>query len=181
MAVALRAVAKSLPTMQRAARLFDAVVERLADRGFLDPSFAMFECERHLYLSDAVRPSWFAATSFLEHRFVNRGELVVVGLDAPTAPPTTPPDPDIVPTGPFMRAGKVVLREGPAYVSVEYSDRGLRSSGVHAGGDTFLFGYRPDSSPFVVAPLARPPTLAPHSTLCRQDVPAGPWTRSPTW
>src|SRR5207253_2008531 len=110
MITALRAVHKSVPTMQKAAQLVDGVLERLGGRAFIDPSFAQLDYERHVYLADAEHPGWFFGAPILEHRFVNR---VVVDENGKRIEPKPSADvPDIVPTGPLMRAGDLVLREG---------------------------------------------------------------------
>jgi len=170
---AQRAIIGAVPTMHHAAELLDALIAALGDRAWIDPSWTAYD--RRVYVRDSDRAEWIVATSVLEHRFVDRHELKIA-LSADASAPAPRPAPDIVPEGPLMRTGDLFLREGSACLQIGYDERGLLREVLETGGDFFVCGYRAETVPHTIDPLARPPTVMPHSVLCRADIPDPSWS-----
>lgn len=183
---AQKAVIRSLFTMDRAVELFDRVVDHLGDRGWIDPEGG--GTRRRLYVRDADHADWLLPIPLLEHAwlagigqmslgtFVNSG--AVNPEDAPEDwkpgdAPWWPQDaePDILPQNPNMHGGSLKLAEGTGYVEIEYDDRGVRARACwSSGGDTFWYARAFNTRPWVIDPLARPPTLMPFSLACRPEL-----------
>jgi hypothetical protein len=91
----------------------------------------------------------------------------------PGDPPWWPqePEPDILPQNRNMCGGSLKIAEGTASVEIEYDDRGVRASAQwSAGGDMFCYARSFNVRPYVIDPLARPPSPMPFSMLCRSDL-----------
>jgi len=131
------ALQRSLPTMHDAIGLFDAVVEALGERGWLDPEGG--EQRRLLLVRDPEDREWVVPTALFEHCWAGtRGEHqlgpvmvnpdAVLPVDAPDDyQPGDPwfrerdPEPEVFPQGPEMRAGDLQLAEGPRHWRVKYA------------------------------------------------------------
>jgi hypothetical protein len=183
---AQKAVVRSLFTMDRAVELFDRVVAHLGERAWIDPEGG--ETRRRCYLRDREDPDWLLPVPLLEHAwiagigqmvigtFVNSG--AVTAEDAPQGwtpgdEPFWPLDPtlDILPQSPNMQGGSLKIAEGTGSVEIEYDDRGVRASASwSACGDIFWYGRAFNTRPWVIDPLARPPTPMPFSLACRPEL-----------
>ncbi len=186
---ATRALVRSLPTMHHALELFDAVVQLVGDRGWLDPEGG--EQRRRLLVRDPEHPDWLVPGPLLEHCWSGvRGELrgpsfinpnAVRPADAPDGwKPGDPwygeqdPEPALYPRGPDMRAGDIQIAAGPLTLRVKFDERGLELESVTSSTDPFSWARYHAVKPFVVDPLARPPTQPPLPILSRDDLdPAG--------
>ncbi len=180
------ALQRSLTTMHDALRLFDAVVDALGDRGWLDPEGG--EQRRRLLVRDAEHTEWVVPTALVEHCWAGtRGEHqlgpvminpdAVLPIDAPDDyKPGDPwfrerdPEPEVYPHGPDMRAGDLQLSEGPRHWRVKYDDRGLKYEYLVTAGDSFTWIRYDTVRPYAHDPLARPPDVPPISLLCRPDL-----------
>lgn len=183
---AQKAVVRSLMTMDRAAALFDRVVEALGGRAWIDPEGG--GTRHRLYVRDAEHPEWLLPVPLLEHAwlagigqmtlgtFVNSG--AVKPEDAPEGwepgdPPWWPVDaePDILPQNRDMQGGSLKIAEGTGHVEIKYDDRGLRSESCwSSGGDSFWYARAFNTRPWVIDPFARPPTPRPFSLACRPEL-----------
>ena len=179
------AITRSLPTMHHALRLFEAVVEHLGERAWLDPEGG--DQRQRLLLRDVEHSDWLVPVPLVEHCWSGaRGEHslgtfinpnAVIPADAPEGwKPGDPwygevdPEPEVYPEGPDMRAGEFAIAEGPAYFRVCYDDRGLKGETQSSATDNYTFARYDALRPYTVDPLARPPTAAPLSLLCRDDL-----------
>ncbi len=183
------AVVRSLPTMHHALRLFDAVLEQLGDRGWVDPEGG--QQRRRLHVRDPEHPDWIVPGPLLEHCWAGvRGEMTgpvffnadaVIPADAPEDwKPGDPwfgerdPEPALYPRGPDMRAGDLQIAEGPLHIRVKYDDQGLKFQTLLSSTDSFSWARYQGVKPYVIDPLSRPPTLPPLPILSRSDLdPAG--------
>ena len=183
---AQKAVVRSLLTMDRAVALFERVHDRLGERAWIDPEGG--GTRRRLYLRDAEHPDWLLPIPLLEHAWVaglgqvSLGTFVNSGAvnpeDAPEGwepgdEPWWPQDaePDILPQNADMCGGSLKIAEGTGHVEIKYDDRGLRSESCwSAGGDTFSYARSFNVRPWVIDPLARPPTPMPFSLACRPEL-----------
>lgn len=183
---AQKAVVRSLFTMDLAVELFDRVVDHLGEGAWIDPEGG--GTRRRLYVRDREHPEWLLPVPLLEHAWVagigqmSLGTFVNSGAvnpeDAPEGwkpgdEPWWPRDaaPDILPQNPNMHGGSIKIAEGSGYVEIKYDDRGVRSESCwSAGGDTFWYARAFNTRPWVIDPLARPPTPMPFSLACRPDL-----------
>ncbi len=183
---AQKAVCRSLCTMDRAVSLFDRVVEHLSERGWIDPEGGA--TRRRLYLRTEEHPDWLLPVPLLEHAWIagigqmSLGTFVNSGAvnpeDAPEDwkpgdDPWWPEDeePDIFPRNANMHGGSLKIAEGTGHVEIKFDDRGLRSESCwSACGDTFWYARAFNTRPWVIDPLARPPTPMPFSLACRPEL-----------
>ncbi|MCA9638670.1 MAG: hypothetical protein KC420_21720 [Myxococcales bacterium] len=180
-----RALKTSLSTMDAAIRLFNALVDRLGAAAYVDPAAAA--PGRRLHLRDRDDPSWLVPQPLIEIRpmeHVRGGTLAMIrtGPDIPSEdrpegwqpgdPPwfPKPPLPEIVPRGPTMFAGALLLREGPATIEIRYDERGVLCESTVSGGDSFWAVRAPGRLPFMIDPSSRGASVRPHSLLCRGDL-----------
>lgn len=181
-----KAIIRSVFTMDRAVAVFDGAVQHLGEMAWIDPEGG--DVRRRLYVRDPSRPAWLVPVPLLEHAwiagigqvtfgaFINRGAVNPEDApedwqpgDAPWWP--TDLEPDVLPQGPDMRGGSLRIAEGPAYVEIRYDDRGVRSEATwSAGGDTFWYARGFNTRPWVLDPLARPPTPRPLALACRPEL-----------
>lgn len=172
--------------MDRAVELFERVLDALGDRSWIDPEGG--GTRRRLYVRDAEHPEWLLPVPLLEHAwlanigqmslgtFVNSG--AVNPSDAPDDwkpgdPPWWPQDaePDILPQNQNMHEGSLKIAEGTGHVEIKYDDRGVRfESCWSSGGHNFSYARHFNVKPWVIDPLARPPTPKPFSLACRPEI-----------
>lgn len=183
---AQKAIARSLFTMDRAVELFDRVLARLGERAWIDPEGG--GTRRRLYVRAPEDPDWLLPVPLLEHAWIagigqmSLGTFVNAGAvnpeDAPDDwkpgdPPWWPQDaePDILPQNANMRGGSLKIAEGTGHVEIKYDDRGVRSESCwSSGGDNFSYARSFNVRPWVIDPLARPPTPMPFSLACRPEL-----------
>ena len=159
-AIVHRGIRHTLPTMHHALQLFELVAARLGERARLDPTSTTEE--RVLYLRDeSLEDGWTLVTPLLELRF---------GSPMGDVSEQRVPEPDILPDSDAMRAGTLVMREGPSSLAIRYNAQGLLCEWHVEGGDAFTYHWLRSESPYVVDPLSRPPTTPPLSLLCREDL-----------
>ena len=183
---AQKAVVRSLLTMDRAVALFERVRDRLGERAWIDPEGG--STRRRVYLRDAAHAEWLLPIPLLEHAWIAGLGQVSLGSfinsaavnpeDAPEGwqPGDEPwwpqdPEPDILPQNANMRGGSLKIAEGTGHVEIKYDDRGLRSEACwSSGGDRFCYARSFNVRPWVIDPLARPPTPLPFSLACRPEL-----------
>jgi hypothetical protein len=153
---ALRALMSSLPTFTDARRLTDAVLERLGDRGALEQENGP---QRWVYLRDPEDPQWLLAPALIDEQGWG-----------PTGDVPEPPKDRIVPKGPDMHAGKLVLCAGATHFAVAFDAVGMRCGCELHGGDQFVNTWEAQTRPFVIDPRARPPTPEVYPLLLRADL-----------
>lgn len=168
---ARQAIKCSLPTMDHAVRLFDAVVERAGERGWLDPIAGE---TRRLFLRDRA-DGWLIPAPLLELRVGSLDFLVgpvfkIGGGQDDEAKPARRFRPQIAPRGPTMCTGYLRLGEGAAFLQIVYDDRGLWKETSQSPTDVHTLRYHAETRPYTIDPLARPPTPQPLSLLCRADL-----------
>lgn len=180
-----RAIKTSLSTMDAAVRMFDALVRMLGSRAYLDPAAVL--PARRLHLRDREDPTWLIPQPLIEirpvaHRRDATLALIRTGPDLPSEerpdgwepgdPPwfLSTPRPDIVPVGPTMFCGDLVLREGPAALELNYDDRGILCGSQWTGGDIFWAARAPDRLPYMIDASDRRGDHRPLSLLCRGDL-----------
>jgi hypothetical protein len=175
---------RTLPTLEHAVRLFDAVAARLGERGIVEIGWNTVD--RALYLRDAERPEWRVAVPLLEIALVTRlkappAPTTVVGPDGKAIGTKPPPEArperhvDIAPTGLWARSADFTLRSSLAPCKLGYDERGLHCETGCSGGDLFTWGWLPLEKAYTIDTLARPPQEPPLELFLRDDAPVG-WT-----
>jgi len=153
---ALRAIGNSVPTFADARRLTDATIAALGERAIVEHENGP---QRWVYLRDPEDDAWLVAPAILDEQGWG-----------PTGDVPVPRRDRIVPKGPDMHAGKLVLSLGGARLSLEFDAVGMRCGCADGGGDTFALCYERNTRPFVIDPSARPPTPLPLPLLLRADL-----------
>ena len=182
-----RALNRSLSTFERAARCYERTVRLLGAEGWQDPDEV--GGRRSLHRRDPEGSDWLVSFPLLRltplgpqgdgrHTmgvFVNKA--AVIPSDAPPGwthddPPywSSDPPPDILPEGPWARAGRIEFHEGERHLEISYDDRGARCESVASGGDSYWNSRHWNARPYAVDPLSRPPGDPPFSMLLRPDL-----------
>ena len=186
MNLSMRAVRRSVPLMKDALAVFERTAEFLGERAWLDPEGG--EHRRTLVRRDVEHPEWLIPKPLLVHRwlsgigtatvggFVNKG-FALMPADAPEGwtwddEPFWEIDqrPEVFPSGPDMRGGELEIAEGGSYWAIKYDDRGVWKETTMSSADSFWWVRYGRIRPWVIDPLARPPTQRPLSLFLREDL-----------
>jgi hypothetical protein len=177
------ALRSSLPTMRHAIALADALAT--SELVWDDPS--TIAPSRRIHLRDTDDPTWLVPQPLLEiRRVAERTEATLATIrTGPDLPPEDQPDdwktgdppwyptprkPDIVPQGPDMFCGDLILREGPTHYIIRYDARGVVCGSEMCGGDLFWAARAPGRMPLAIDASLRPPEAHPMTLLCRGDL-----------
>ncbi|MEZ4394216.1 MAG: hypothetical protein R3A48_24350 [Polyangiales bacterium] len=180
MRAAYRAMRRSLPTMDHAARVFEAAMRLLGESVWTDPEGGADR--RRVHRVDAEDRRWLFPQPSLEHAWgggtgaskggLFRNTAFPPPVDAPPGwtyddPPFDPgdPRPQVAPRGASMRAGSLAIRQGPARFEIVYDAEGLIEECRTSGSDFYTSALYDGVRPFAIDPQARPPTTPPVSAL----------------
>ena len=153
---ALKAIGNSLPTFADARRLTDAIASRLGADAAVEHDNGP---QRWVYRRDPTDDTWLLAPALVDEQGWG-----------PSGDVPEPPRDRIVPKGPDMHAGKLVLTIGGAAMALAYDAVGMRCGFEQIGGDTFVNFNQRRERPFVIDPRARPPTPPVFPLLLRDDL-----------